>query len=110
VVYAIIQAIEGFYLSPRVLGHDADMHPVTAFVSVIIGANLLGLLGAILAIPLAATVKILFTELLAPELRAVAGMGPGTETGQTRAIARQVRGELIGGGLVPTELDREPGA
>jgi len=110
VVYTIIQVVEGFYLTPRVLGHEADMHPVTAFVSVIIGANLLGLLGAILAIPLAATVKILFTELLAPELRDVAGMGPGTETGQTQRIARAVRGELIGGGLVPTELDRDDGA
>lgn len=110
VVYSIIQVIEGFYLTPRVLGHEADMHPVTAFVSVIIGSSLLGLLGAILAIPLAATVKILFTELLAPELREVAGMGPGTETGQTQRIARAVRGELIGGGLVKTDLDRDDGA
>jgi len=104
-VYTLIQLIEGFYLSPRVLGEEGDMHPVAAIVAVFIGAELFGLFGAILAIPLAATAKILFVELLLPEMRELAGMGPGTETGKTQMIKLQVRGELIGGGLVKTELD-----
>lgn len=114
VVYAIIQTIEGFVLTPRVLGEEGDMHPVTAFVAVFVGAELLGLLGAMLAIPLAAAVKIIAHELLMPELKEVAGMGPGTETGKTiiamNSAKRALGGGLVGGGgLVPHPLD-EPDA
>ncbi|MHC5019232.1 MAG: AI-2E family transporter [Planctomycetota bacterium] len=115
IVYSIIQTVEGFVLTPRVLGEEGDMHPVTAFVSVFVGAELLGLLGAMLAIPLAASVKILMQELLMPELKEVAGIGPGTETGKTRVMmmeaAASVKGGALvgGGGLVPHPLD-EPTA
>ncbi|MCI0340278.1 MAG: AI-2E family transporter [Planctomycetales bacterium] len=78
VVFAVVNGIEGFYLTPKIVGKEADLHPVTAFVALFAGAELLGLLGAILAIPLAATVKILVREFLLPELKDVAGMGPGT--------------------------------
>ncbi len=83
VVFSVVHAIEGFYLTPRIVGKEADLHPVTAFVAIFAGAELLGLLGAILAIPLAASAKILAREWLLPELKDVAGMGPGTGTGKT---------------------------
>ncbi len=117
IVYSIIQTVEGFVLTPRVLGEEGDMHPVTAFVAVFVGAELLGLLGAMLAIPLAAAVKIIAHELLMPELKEVAGMGPGTETGKTMVAINAAKlgvpglgeGLVGGGGLVPHPLD-EPGS
>ena len=106
IVYSIIQTIEGFVLTPRVLGEEGDMHPVAAFVAVFVGAELLGLLGAMLAIPLAAAVKIIAQELLMPELKDIAGMGPGTETGKTIIAMRAGRAGLeSSGGLVPHPLD-----
>ncbi len=50
------QQIENYGLSPRVTANTMDLHPAIAFGSAIIGASLLGGVGAILALPAAATV------------------------------------------------------
>ena len=52
----VYQQIENYALSPRVTANTMDLHPAVAFGSAIIGASLLGGVGAILALPVAATV------------------------------------------------------
>ncbi len=61
VVIAIVvyQQIENYALSPRVTANTMNLHPAVAFGSVIVGGALLGGVGALLALPAAATISAL---------------------------------------------------
>jgi len=52
----VYQQIENYVLSPRVTANTMNLHPAVAFGSAIIGASLLGGVGALLALPVAATI------------------------------------------------------
>lgn len=59
-VFVITQMCEGFFISPKIMGDRTGLHPVSIIVAILIWSNLLGgLLGAILAVPLTATLKVL---------------------------------------------------
>lgn len=58
-VMALIQQIENNILVPRIVGRALDLHPLVIIIGVFMGASLLGLIGAILAAPILATVKLL---------------------------------------------------
>jgi len=60
-VMIIIQQIENNLLVPRIVGGALDLHPLIIIVGVVIGGTMAGLIGAILAAPLLATVKLLGT-------------------------------------------------
>jgi len=53
----IYQQIENYFFLPRVTAHTMEIHVASAFASVIIGAALLGAVGALLALPAAATLQ-----------------------------------------------------
>jgi predicted PurR-regulated permease PerM len=53
--------IQGF-VWPIIMGRTTSLHPVTGISAVLIGASLFGLGGALLSVPLAAFVKILYTD------------------------------------------------
>lgn len=57
----IIQQIENNILVPRIVGGSLDLHPLVVIIGVFIGATLAGIIGAILAAPILATVKLLGT-------------------------------------------------
>lgn len=60
-VFVLVQQIDGFFITPRVVGEAVGLHPMTVIASVLVWALLLGgLLGAILAVPMTASVKVLF--------------------------------------------------
>ncbi len=60
VVFAIVQALEGLVISPRIMGGRVGLHPVTIIIAVMAGTTLLGgLLGGILAIPLTAALRVI---------------------------------------------------
>jgi len=69
VVYFIAQLLDGWVVEPFVQGQATDLDPLTVLLVVIIGGALAGLLGMLLAIPLAACVKILGREVIIPRLR-----------------------------------------
>ncbi len=50
------QQIENYALAPRITANTMDLHPAVAFGSAIVGAGLLGGVGALLALPVAATI------------------------------------------------------
>jgi predicted PurR-regulated permease PerM len=61
VVFIVVQQIDAFFITPRVVGEAVGLHPVTVIASVLLWSLMLGgLLGAILAVPLTASVKVLF--------------------------------------------------
>ena len=51
------QAIENYVLAPKVLSHTMSLHPAIAFATAIAGGTLLGVPGALMALPVAATVQ-----------------------------------------------------
>lgn len=60
-VFAIVQQVDGLFISPKVVGESVGLHPMTVIVSVFLWTLILGgLLGAILAVPMTASIKVLF--------------------------------------------------
>ncbi len=59
IAMVLIQQVENNLLVPRIVGDALDLHPLLVMVSVIMGASLAGLLGAVLAAPVVASIKIL---------------------------------------------------
>jgi predicted PurR-regulated permease PerM len=56
IAYVIIQAAESYLLVPKIMQHAVGMHPVMVVVAVVAGSSLFGVMGALLAVPLVATV------------------------------------------------------
>jgi len=55
VVFVVVQCVEGYFLTPKIMGKTTGLHPMTIIVAILFwGAALNGLLGMILAIPLTA--------------------------------------------------------
>ncbi|UGS38871.1 AI-2E family transporter [Capillimicrobium parvum] len=60
--FVVYQQLETHVLGPFVYRRTVAMRPVLVIVSVLVGAALLGILGALLAIPAAATIQIVVQE------------------------------------------------
>ncbi|MBA3414033.1 MAG: AI-2E family transporter, partial [Chloroflexia bacterium] len=60
----ILQQLEGNVIVPRVMQNAVGLTPLSVLLAVLVGGSLLGPLGAILAIPVAAAVQVLISELL----------------------------------------------
>lgn len=58
-IMGLIQGLENNILVPRIVGDALDLHPLLVMISVIMGASLAGILGAVLAAPVVATIKLL---------------------------------------------------
>jgi len=57
-LYGGAQVLEGTLITPRVIGDKVGLHPLAIILSIITGGELFGFLGILLAVPVAATLKI----------------------------------------------------
>lgn len=55
----IIQQIDGWFIVPKIVGNCVKLHPVIVLLAILIGGNLFGLIGMLLAVPIAAVIRIL---------------------------------------------------
>jgi predicted PurR-regulated permease PerM len=62
VTFLVLQQIESHLLVPLLMRKTIDMHPVVVIVALLIGIELGGLLGALVAVPLAAVVQEVLAE------------------------------------------------
>lgn len=76
IVYLVAQSLDGWVIEPMVQGKATGMDALTVLLVVLIGGSLLGVLGMLLAIPIAACIKIIAVELVLPKLRAFAANPP----------------------------------
>jgi len=60
ILFIVIQQIESHFLIPTVMGRSTNLNPVIVLVSLLIGGKIFGLIGVILAVPVA----VLFQEIL----------------------------------------------
>ena len=78
VICIVYQQVENYVLQPTIQGRAADISGFFVIASVIVGAALLGVVGAIIAVPLTASVQIVIRELTAERRAAVALAHAGT--------------------------------
>ncbi len=62
--YILYQQIENYVIQPRLQASNTDMSPLLVFMSVIIGVSFNGLIGGLVAIPIAGCLRILFLDIL----------------------------------------------
>lgn len=60
-LFIVIQQIDGFVFQPRIVGKAAQLHPVAILLALVAGSNF-GIMGMIVAVPLAAIARVLLKE------------------------------------------------
>ena len=58
-IYFIIQQLENNILVPRIIGSSVNLHPIIVILGVAVGFNVFGILGALLAAPVIASLRVL---------------------------------------------------
>ena len=59
IVFTIVQSVEGYYLTPKLLGDKLNLHPLWVIIGLVEGGYLFGLTGIILAVPFIAIAQVL---------------------------------------------------
>ena len=68
VFFVVIRLIEDYLLVPRIIGRAVKVPAMITVVAVLLGGALLGIVGALVAIPVAAALQLLTQEVLYPRL------------------------------------------
>lgn len=64
ILYIIIQQTENNILVPYIMSKNLDISPLFVFVIMLFGATLGGILGIIVAVPIAGIIKVLYTDII----------------------------------------------
>ncbi len=64
-VHSLIQGFESFVITPKIMGDTVGISAIAVLFALLVGAELLGFMGVLLAVPAAAVLKILFQHLAA---------------------------------------------
>ena len=64
--FLIVHQLENHIIVPNIMGHTIDLHPSVIIIVLLIGSQLLGIVGMILAVPVAALLKVLIRNLWYP--------------------------------------------
>ncbi|HZD71745.1 MAG TPA: AI-2E family transporter [Actinomycetes bacterium] len=62
IVFLVYQQIENYFIGPRVLRHSVDISAAAVLLAALIGAAILGVVGALIAIPVAAALKVVLVQ------------------------------------------------
>lgn len=69
-VYMVGQTLDDWVLTPLIQGKVTNLNPVAIVVAVLAGGSLAGIYGMLLAVPAAACVKIILSEVVMPRIQA----------------------------------------
>jgi len=75
--YVAYHVFEAYVLSPRIMSRAVDVPAVVTVVAVLAGGALLGVVGALIAIPVAAGLSLLYDQVLVPRQQALTDKAPG---------------------------------
>ncbi len=70
-VFLVVQAFDGYFLSPKIVGDRVGLHPVWVMLAIIAFGSFFGLTGLLLAIPLAVLIKLLIENTFAAYQKSV---------------------------------------
>lgn len=68
--YLVLTQVDGYLVTPKVMGKAVHLHPLAIILALFVGAQLLGVLGTLIAIPLTAALAVLVDELRSAHRRA----------------------------------------
>jgi predicted PurR-regulated permease PerM len=94
-VFIIVQSVEGYYLTPKLLGGSLDLHPMWVLVGLMIGGSLFGILGIILAVPVIAIAKVALDFLEELYQQSVFYRGSGLELLAEQSLSDRPRRTII---------------
>jgi len=63
VFYIVVHQLDSHVIVPNIMGHTIALHPVVVIISVLVAAQLFGIIGMILAVPVAALLRIFIRHL-----------------------------------------------
>jgi predicted PurR-regulated permease PerM len=66
IFFVIYQQVENYLIHPRVMKRAVDVQPAVAIIAALLGGTLLGIVGALLAIPIAAAIALIVQEVIVP--------------------------------------------
>jgi predicted PurR-regulated permease PerM len=94
--FVVIQMLESNILGPRIVGHAVGLHPVAAILSLLVGAKLFGVFGALLATPVVAALWVVVASIY----RSARGESADQILSRKRApwTLRRPKGRSAGGG------------
>lgn len=112
----VLQSIENYVLVPRVMRGAVGLSPMTVFLAILAGTQFLGILGAVLAIPVAAAVQVLLSDYFRSRREEYLAETPSAPTSW-----QWMRGQLVptvggvdpgpsGGNGAPADRQQQPGA
>jgi predicted PurR-regulated permease PerM len=64
VFFVLYQQMENYFVAPRVLRNSVEIPAVAVLLAALVGGSVLGLIGALIAIPVAAAIKVIATPML----------------------------------------------
>lgn len=69
IFFTLLSQFEGNYLAPRIMQKSVGISPLVTIIALLAGAALLGIVGALLAIPIAAAIQVFVSRVVIPALR-----------------------------------------
>jgi predicted PurR-regulated permease PerM len=66
IFFLVYQQVENYLVYPRVMKRSVDVNPAAAIVGALIGGTLLGVVGALIAVPATAAIQLIVREVLLP--------------------------------------------
>jgi predicted PurR-regulated permease PerM len=65
ILYLVIQQLENNIIVPKVMGRNTGLNPVVVILAILIGGRLAGVIGALLAVPIATVISVYFEYAMA---------------------------------------------
>jgi predicted PurR-regulated permease PerM len=70
IYFVAYQQVENYLIAPRIMTRAVDISPAAVLLAALIGGSLLGFVGALMAIPTAASIKLIVQEIVIPRVEA----------------------------------------
>ena len=67
ILFIVIQQLEGYLIAPLVMKRAVGLNPLVIIISMIIGGNLGGILGVVVAVPIVATASVFLSDVFSRE-------------------------------------------
>ena len=68
ILYIVIQQLENYIIVPKVMSRAVELHPLAVLLALMVGGELLGVLGAVLAVPVTAAISVIVDEIRAERI------------------------------------------
>lgn len=65
IVFFINQFLEGYVVGPKILGDSVDLNPIAVIILLLVGAELAGIWGMLIIVPIAGAIRIIWPDLMA---------------------------------------------